>query len=359
MKRKIVLQVMVSIVLFYFAFFAMAEAASAAASVSVSPSSVEESHGGTFTIEIKTDPAGAEVYGAQFDLYYDNNLLNATAQSQGTFLSQDGATTSVITNTVNSSIGKTEYGEALMGAEHGVTEPSVLASITFDVVGTAGTCELKLSNVILSDAEAVAIDTTINSGTCTVASGASASPATAATPTDISAEEVYQMLEEDAAAIVLLDVQTEAEYHAEHIVNAKHISLAELDGRIGGLDTDKKVIVYSKSGGRSRTASVKLVQHGFAHVYNMLGGISAWRLVYPATLVKPAGTPTVAPPPLTSPSPSGSSSPVVSPTTSPTPTLATPASGGDEGTPGFECVFAIAAIVILGFILKRKRGDRK
>jgi rhodanese-related sulfurtransferase len=367
-KRKIIQISFVSIVLISLAFGAIAQATAEETIVSVSPSTVEATHGDTFSIEIETDPAGAEIYGAQFDLYFDNNLLNATAQSQGTFLSQDGATTTVITNTVNSSIGKIEYGEAIMGAEHGVTEPGVLASITFDVVGTAGTCELKLSNVILSDLEAAAIDTTINGGTCTISTGASAtaSPttATAATPTDISAEEAYLMLEEDAAAIVLLDVRGEAEYNAEHIADAEHIPLSELDGRIGELDADKKVIVYCQSGGRSRTASGKLVQQGHEQVYNMLGGISAWRLLYPTTLVKPAGTPTVAPSALISPSPGGASSAVVSPaSTAPPSTIpvstSTPLPEQKRDIPGFEAMSAIVMLLASYLILKQKGGKRE
>jgi rhodanese-related sulfurtransferase len=313
-KRKIIQISFVSIVLISLAFGAIAQATAEETIVSVSPSTVEATHGDTFSIEIETDPAGAEIYGAQFDLYFDNNLLNATAQSQGTFLSQDGATTTVITNTVNSSIGKIEYGEAIMGAEHGVTEPGVLASITFDVVGTAGTCELKLSNVILSDLEAA--------------------------------------------------VRGEAEYNAEHIADAEHIPLSELDGRIGELDADKKVIVYCQSGGRSRTASGKLVQQGHEQVYNMLGGISAWRLLYPTTLVKPAGTPTVAPSALISPSPGGASSAVVSPaSTAPPSTIpvstSTPLPEQKRDIPGFEAMSAIVMLLASYLILKQKGGKRE
>lgn len=360
-KRKIILVSFVSIVLFSLAFGAIAQAAAEKPAISVSPATVEGSRGDTFTIEIKIDPAGAEIYGAQFYLYFNNNLLNATSQSQGTFLAQDGATTTVIADTVNNSIGKIEYGEAIMGAEHGVTEPGVLASIKFEVVGTSGTSELKLSDVILSDPDAVSIDTTINSGTCTIATGASAT-SPAPTHTDISAEEAYLMLEENAAQIVLLDVGTEAEYNAEHIADAKHIPLSELDGRIGELDANKEIIVYSKSGGRSRTASGKLVQQGFGQVYNMLGGINAWRLLYSETLVKPAVTPTaVTSSSVTSPSPVGSSAPVGSPIVSPSlaPTAAThaPESEGNGKTPGFEVTFAIVSIAISLLLIRNRRWN--
>ena len=365
-KKRAILISFVAIVLISLAFGAIAQAAAEETTISVSPSTVEGSHGDTFTIEIEIDPAGAEVYGAQFDLYFNSNLVNASSQSQGTFLSRDGATTSVIVNRINSSTGKIEYAETRIGMEQGVIEPGVLVSITFDVIGTSGTSELKLSNVILSDPEVVPIDTAINSGTCTIATDASATASpTAPTTTDISAEEAHQMLEEeDAAAIVLLDVRTEAEYNAEHIADAEHIPLSELEGRIGELDADKKVIVYCKIGDRSRTASAQLVQQGFTDVYNMLGGLSAWRVLYPGTLVKPTSTPTVAPSALIAPSPGGSSSPVVSPIVSPSPAsaTATQAPAGNGRTPGFGVVFGIAAIAIAMSILKRKKekgGNKK
>jgi len=364
-KRRAILIGLVSLVLLI-AFGSIAQAAPA---ISVSPSCVEASHGDSFTIEIKIDPEGAEIYGAQYYLFFDQNMLNATSQTPGTFLSQDGATTNVIRNEINNSVGKIEYGESRMGAEHGVTNPGVLASITFEVVGTSGTSELKLSNVILSDRKGVPIETAVNSGTCTIVSGESAtSPTPSPTPTytDITAEEAHQMYEENPAQIVFLDVRSEEEYNAEHILEAKLIPLPELESRIGELDAGKKIIVYCQTGVRSRTASETLVQHGFPHVYNMLGGIDAWRLLYPDTLIKPtpsiSETPSPTPTPAISPSPVLSPSPVISPfpdaspiaSPSPTPT-STPPSEGKWRIPGFEVAFAIASLAISFFMLKRKR----
>jgi len=167
-KRSIILIGLVALVLFNLMFGSIVQAATQNSSISVSPSSVEVSHGDTFTIKIKVEPGGAEIYGAQYYLYFNPTLLKATSQSQGTFLSQNGATTAVIRNEINNSVGKIEYGESRMGAEHGVTNPGVLASITFEVIGTSGTSELKLSDVILSDPEGDPVETTINSGTVVV-----------------------------------------------------------------------------------------------------------------------------------------------------------------------------------------------
>ena len=61
--------------------------------------------------------------------------------------------------------------------------------------------------------------------------------------------------------------------------------------------------MYCKSGGRSRTASETLAQHDFS-VYNMLGGINAWKEKF--------ATSTATPTPIEV--PTGTPSPAVSPT---------------------------------------------
>lgn len=356
---------LVSLVLLSLAFGSIAQAAVQSTSMSVSPSSVEASHGDSFTIEIKVEPGGAEIYGAQYYLYFNPTLLKATSQSQGTFLSQDGATTAVIRNEINNSVGKIEYGESRMGAEHGVTNPGVLASITFEVIGTSGTSELKLSNVILSDPKGVSIETSVNSGTCTIVSG---EPATSPTPsptptyTDITAEEAHQMFEENPAQIVFLDVRSEDEYNAEHIPKAKLIPLPVLESRIGELDANKKIIVYCQTGVRSRTASETLVQRGFPHIYNMLGGINAWRLLFPEDLVRPTPTPTPTPAAVSpSPVPVLSPSPIDSPSSTVSPIASTSPAPTPIPSPGFEAAFAIAGLLTLSyyFILKRRKSDRR
>jgi len=347
-------------------------ATSATPKISVNPSSIEASPGENFTIEIRIDPNGAEIYAVQYDLYFNPNILNATSQSQGTFLSKDGATTSVLINKINNTIGKIEYGETRIGVEEGVKEAGVISSISFEVIGT-GESMLKLSNVILSDTNATPIEATIESGTVVV--GAPATPATPATTapspapsptptyTDITVEEAHEMYEENPAQITFLDVRTEEEYNAEHILDAVNIPLSELEGRIGELDATKKIIVYSQSGKISRDACGILAENGF-HAYNMLGGLDAWRLKYPKLLYKP---PTPSPSPLSptlSPTPTPTttpSSPLLSPTpsaatASPIPATTTPSPHTPQGwkrIPGFEVAIAVVSLALS--YMRRKR----
>ena len=129
--------------------------------ISVEPSHLKVSQNETFTINITVNPAGYEIYAAQYYLYFNPIILKVISQSQGNFLSQDGANTIVLVN--NNTNGRVEYAEFRTSVENGVTTPGTLASITFKAI-KCGKSELKLSNVILSDINATSIMTNVSSG---------------------------------------------------------------------------------------------------------------------------------------------------------------------------------------------------
>jgi hypothetical protein len=149
--------------LFTIAFITMS--AQAAPVINVEPFHQNVLQGDSFTVNITVDPAGDEVMGAQYDLYFNNMLLNATDQVSGDFLSHDGASTMVVTNEINNTIGLVGYCEIRMGVEYGVTTPGVLATVTFKAM-EPGTSNITLSNVLLSDPLGVKIpDVLTNNGT--------------------------------------------------------------------------------------------------------------------------------------------------------------------------------------------------
>lgn len=149
--------------------------------ISIEPSNPKVSPGDTFTVNITINPDGVGIGGAQYDLYFDNNLLNATSQTQGTFLSQDGASTMEVTNTINNTLGKIDYGESRKGDPDvigGITTPGVLATITFKAI-KPGTSTLNLSNVILSNPVGGQIpDVSVINGTCDIGTTTSTPPST-------------------------------------------------------------------------------------------------------------------------------------------------------------------------------------
>ncbi|MCW3094153.1 MAG: hypothetical protein JWP81_5222 [Ferruginibacter sp.] len=81
-------------------------------------------------------------------------------------------------------------------------------------------------------------------------------------------------------SIQLLDVRTPAEYNAGHVSNALLADWKdenEFNRRIAYIDKDKPVFVYCLGGGRSAAAAVKMRAMGYRSVYELKGGINAWK----------------------------------------------------------------------------------
>ena len=174
---------------------------------------------------------------------------------------------------------------------------------------------------------------------------------------DKRAEDIYKMLTEEPSQIILLDVRTKAEYEEEHIqiegVETKNIPLSEIEERLNELNKSKVLIVYCRSGVRSRQACEILAQHNFT-VFNLEGGITAWKAAgYPTTaFMQPSPTPVPTPtqtptqmPEVTpeTPAPTVSEWPAQTPLTSPV---------GVPGVPGFEPIFAVAAVLLAVSLLR-------
>jgi len=92
----------------------------------------------------------------------------------------------------------------------------------------------------------------------------------------ISAEEAKKMLDENASAI-LLDVRTPAEFNENHIVGAISFPLSEIEAKAADRLPDKNalILVYCRSGARSKVAANMLVSMGYTNVYD-IGGINSW-----------------------------------------------------------------------------------
>ncbi len=133
--------------------------------ISVEPSYLQVSPGEEFTVNITVDPEGNETYGAQYILNFDNVLLRALRQKQGSFLSQDGANTKIYSNEINNTLGRTRYVETRMFVDYGVNSSGVLANITFRAL-EPGICTLNLSKVKSTKPDTQSIpDVLVNNGT--------------------------------------------------------------------------------------------------------------------------------------------------------------------------------------------------
>ncbi|NQT54836.1 MAG: hypothetical protein HQ551_01250 [Desulfobacteraceae bacterium] len=78
----------------------------------------------------------------------------------------------------------------------------------------------------------------------------------------------------------LLDVRQAWEYEEFHLPGAKLIPLPELPDRLDEIAVNKPTLVYCAVGGRSAAAANLISGQGFEDVYNMFGGIMAWKNEY-------------------------------------------------------------------------------
>jgi rhodanese-related sulfurtransferase/rubrerythrin len=99
------------------------------------------------------------------------------------------------------------------------------------------------------------------------------------TPTEaMDADNARQYLEgHKEGAYTLLDVRQPWEYEEDHIPGAKLVPLGDLKEGTQDLDPKKPTLVYCAVGGRSRVAAQLLSGRGFKEVYNLSGGIKAFR----------------------------------------------------------------------------------
>ena len=97
----------------------------------------------------------------------------------------------------------------------------------------------------------------------------------------ISAEEAYEMMA--SQEVVVVDVRTQEEYDGGHIENAVLVPNESIVSEMPEAPPDKEatLLVYCRSGRRSKDAAEKLLKLGYQSVYDF-GGVIDW----PYELVK-------------------------------------------------------------------------
>ena len=92
----------------------------------------------------------------------------------------------------------------------------------------------------------------------------------------ISQETAKEMM--DTQKVVVLDVREEYEFDAGHIPGAVLLPVGTITEDTAAAvidDLDTVVLVYCRSGNRSKTASSALAELGYCNVYEF-GGINTW-----------------------------------------------------------------------------------
>ena len=92
----------------------------------------------------------------------------------------------------------------------------------------------------------------------------------------ISQEEAKEMM--DTQEVIILDVREQDEYDSGHIPGAVLLPVGSIDEDTATEvipEKDSTVLVYCRSGNRSKTASSALAELGYTNIYEF-GGINTW-----------------------------------------------------------------------------------
>ena len=92
----------------------------------------------------------------------------------------------------------------------------------------------------------------------------------------ITQEEAKEMM--DTQEVIVLDVREQNEYDSGHIPDAVLLPVGTIDEDTAAAvipEKESTVLVYCRSGNRSKTASSALSELGYTNIYEF-GGINTW-----------------------------------------------------------------------------------
>ena len=91
----------------------------------------------------------------------------------------------------------------------------------------------------------------------------------------ITSDEAKKMME--TQKVIVVDVRTLEEYNEGHIPNAISVPLETIENETEAKlkNKDDLILVYCRSGRRSREAALKLIEKGYTNVIDF-GGIQDW-----------------------------------------------------------------------------------
>lgn len=111
---------------------------------------------------------------------------------------------------------------------------------------------------------------------CTVSEAPNTAPNSSVTYEQISTEEAKEIMDSQEDYIIL-DVRSQEEYNSGHIENAILIPDTEIATKAEIMleDKDALILVYCRSGRRSKNAASELATLGYTNVKEF-GGINSW-----------------------------------------------------------------------------------
>ncbi|MBI5032754.1 MAG: rhodanese-like domain-containing protein [Chloroflexi bacterium] len=96
---------------------------------------------------------------------------------------------------------------------------------------------------------------------------------------ELTAQELYAKIKNESKNLQLIDVRSAAEYVEGHVAKTRNVPIQTLPHRLKELklDPNRPVIAICLSGHRSVPAYRLLKRAGFTQVYQLAGGMMAWR----------------------------------------------------------------------------------
>jgi rhodanese-related sulfurtransferase len=92
---------------------------------------------------------------------------------------------------------------------------------------------------------------------------------------DIDTNTATELMDNDD--LIILDVREKKERKAGYIKGDLHIPLADVKNKLEQLDKNKPILVYCRSGSRSGHIAGLLTRNEYTKIYNLKGGIQAWK----------------------------------------------------------------------------------
>jgi rhodanese-related sulfurtransferase len=91
----------------------------------------------------------------------------------------------------------------------------------------------------------------------------------------INSEEMLELMQTED--VQLVDVRTVNEFNEHYIQGAENIVFdSDFDQKLEGLQKNKPIIVYCRSGRRSAKCAEILARKGFTKIFDLKGGITQW-----------------------------------------------------------------------------------
>ncbi|SFV77282.1 FIG136845: Rhodanese-related sulfurtransferase [hydrothermal vent metagenome] len=92
---------------------------------------------------------------------------------------------------------------------------------------------------------------------------------------DLDANAATSLMDDES--MIILDVREKKERKSGYINGSLHIPLSDVKSQLSKLDKNKSILVYCRSGSRSAHIAGLLTRNEYEKVYNLKGGIQAWK----------------------------------------------------------------------------------